>query len=236
MALFSWTQLQTHILQLEQEGRVTRTFRRLDPQRQQAVIIAIMDEAVEKGPTELNIKQVAGRAGISVGSLYAYFGNREKLLDFAVALCVRFMNEMFESFCPFLVAIPIREGLATYLSSGMEWSKAQKGLVQFFARAAYHSDSELSEQVVQPIAATLRGIVHEMLVHAIQRGEVRADIDLEATSRVLNALIIAVGDSQILPYLNTYFQVTSEEVPPERILNALIALVMNGIGTQTNKT
>jgi hypothetical protein len=75
-----------------------------------------------------------------------------------------------------------------------------------------------------------------MLVHAIQRGEVRADIDLEATTRVLNALTIAVGDSQILPYLNTYFQVTSDEVPPERALNALIALVMDGIGTKTNKT
>ena len=35
---------QSHIQQLENEGLVTRTFRRLDPTRQQAVINAILEE------------------------------------------------------------------------------------------------------------------------------------------------------------------------------------------------
>jgi hypothetical protein len=76
----------------------------------------------------------------------------------------------------------------------------------------------------------MRGVVHEMLVQAIARGEVRADVDLEAVTRVIHALVIAVGDSQILPYLNAYFQVSDETAPPERVLNALMALIMEGIG------
>ncbi len=40
-----------HILQLELEGFVTRTFRRLDSERQQAILIAILDKAAAKGPT-----------------------------------------------------------------------------------------------------------------------------------------------------------------------------------------
>ena len=42
--------------------------------------------------------------------------------------------------------------------------------------------------------------------------------------------MIAVGDSQLLPYLNVYFQVNDEDVPPERTLEALVALVLRGIG------
>jgi AcrR family transcriptional regulator len=235
MTFFDWSQILAHIVQLEQEGRVTRTFRRLDPDRQRTVITAILDEAVEKGPTSLNIKQVAERAGVSVGSLYTYFGNRAGLLEFTVELCVRFMNDMFNYARPFLLALPLREGLAAYLAGGVEWARMQAGLIRFFARAAYHSDSELSEQVVRPVASTMRELVRDMLTAAIQRGEVRPDIDLEATARLIHALTIAVGDSQILPYLNTYFQVTDADTSSERAVAALAALVLNGIGVQTRQ-
>jgi AcrR family transcriptional regulator len=229
MSVYDWNTIQKHIVQLENEGRVTRTFRRLDPARQQLVIEAILDEAVERGPTSINIKLVAERAGVAVGSLYTYFGSRDGLLNFAVALCVRVMDDMFENSRPFLVGIPLADGLKWYLAGGVEWSKTQIGLIQFFARAAYHSDSDLSEQVVRPIASTMRDIVREMLTNAIQRGEVRADIDLDATTRLIHALTIAVGDSQILPYLNAYFQVTDEGMISDRIVEAFVQLVLRGI-------
>jgi hypothetical protein len=75
-------------------------------------------------------------------------------------------------------------------------------------------------------------MVHDMLTQAAAQGEVRPDVDLEATTRVIHALTIAIGDSQILPYLNTYFQVTDQDVPPERSLDALLTLVMHGIGKE----
>jgi hypothetical protein len=105
------------------------------------------------------------------------------------------------------------------------------GLIRLFARAAYHGDPELSETLVRPIATLLRQMVHDMLSQAAQRGEIRDDVDLEAMERLIHALTIAVGDSQLLPYLNTYFQVYDNEVPPERSLEALVSLVMEGIGT-----
>jgi hypothetical protein len=71
-----------------------------------------------------------------------------------------------------------------------------------------------------------------MLTRAAERGELRTDVDLEATTRIIHALTIAVGDSQILPYLNTYFQVTDDAVPPERTLDALLTLVLHGIGAE----
>jgi AcrR family transcriptional regulator len=232
MTLLDWMQIHTHILQLEQEGLVTRTFRRLDPERQQAILAAILDEAAEKGPTSLNIKQVAERAGVSVGSLYTYFVNREGLLAFAVELCVRFMTDAFDSSRPYLLAMPLHEALTTYLTYGVEWSRTQTGLIQFFGRAAYQGDPELAERVVRPIATAMRELIHDLLAQAAARGEIRADVDLEATARIVHALTIAVGDSQLLPYLNTYFQVNDEDVPPERTLDALLALILRGIGTE----
>lgn len=232
MLTSEWTQLHTHILQLEEQGLVTRTFRRLDPARQQTVLQAILDEAAEKGPSDINIKEVARRAGVSVGSLYQYFGNRENLLAFTVELGVRLMTDLFAMSRPYLLAMPLREALTSYLTYGLEWSRTQQGFVQFFGRAAYQGDPQMAEKVVQPVAAAMRETMHDLLSAALKRGELRPALDVEAAARVINVLTIAAGDSQLLPYLNTYFQVTDESMPLERIISALVDLVMNGIARQ----
>ena len=229
MTYTDWTVFQPYILQLEQEGKVSRTFRRLDSARQRVVIDAILEEATEKGPASLNIKEIARRADVSVGSLYQYFPNRDGLLDFAIELCVRYMTNMFELSHPYLTAMPLREALNAYLSTGLEWGKTETGLVRFFGRAAYQGDPALAERLVRPVAEAMRKIAFEMLAGAIQRGEIRPDVDLEAASRLVNGLMIVVGDSQLFPYLNTYFQITDEKVPPEYILETLVPFILKAL-------
>jgi len=210
----------------------TRTFRRLDPERQQAVINAILDEATEKGPASINIKQVALRAGISVGSLYQYFPSRDGLLDFAVELCLRFTKGMFLEYRPVLAAMPLKDALSAYMLGGLEWGETAMGLVRFLGRAAYQGDPDLADRVVRPIATLMRETLQEILAQAVKRGEIRPDVDIDAAIRIVNSLTIVIGDSQLLPYLNTYFQVSDDTVPPERIMAALVEFILHGIGAE----
>ncbi|HUT18890.1 MAG TPA: TetR/AcrR family transcriptional regulator [Anaerolineae bacterium] len=235
MNVSQWAQIHTHIFELEQEGLVTRTFRRLDPDRQQRVLAAILEEAVERGPDSLSVTRVAERAGVSVGSLYQYFNSRDGLVNFAVELSGRYLIDEFNRYRPLLVSMPLREGLSAYLTGGIEWSQMQMGLVQFFLRAAYGGDPEVGERLVRPIGATLREIVYEMLVEAQRRGEIRQDLDLDTAARIINTLMIAVGDSLLLPYLDTYYQLTNGEMPLDQLLDTLLDLILRGIGPTSNR-
>ena len=47
-------------------------------------------------PAGINIKKVAARAGVAVGSLYQYFGRRRQLLEVVTQLSVRTVTELFE--------------------------------------------------------------------------------------------------------------------------------------------
>src|SRR5512138_18672 len=210
-----WQYFQPYIAQLEQEGVVTRTFRRLDPDRQEAVFNAILEEAIEKGPASLN----------------QYFPDRNGLLTFAVELCVRSTVAMFKEYMPMMAAMPLKEAIGAYLMGGLEWGKTATGLVRFFGRAAYQGDADLAERVVRPVATIMRETMKEILAQAQARGEVRGDVDIAAMARVLNALTITIGDSQLLPYLNNYFQVTDKKVRLERIAEALFDLIQNGIAS-----
>jgi len=229
MTISDWAPIHTHIFELEQEGLATRTFRRLDPDRQQRVLSAVLDEAIERGPGSINIKRVAERAEVSVGSLYQYFNNRDGLISFAVELCARYLIDEFNRYRPLLVSMPLREGLAAYLTGSLEWSQMQVGLIQFLLKAAYGGDPELGERLVHPVGAVLREIMHEMLAEAQRRGEIRQDIDLDTAARIVNTLMIAVGDSMLLPYLNRYYQLLEDDLPLERLLHILINLILRGI-------
>ncbi len=222
-------ELQAQILELEKSGLVTRTFRRLDPDRQEAVVNAILEEAADKGPAAISIKQVADRADASVGSLYQYFGSRSGLMQFAVRFVVRSVVALFKLGQPYLARLPLREALKSYLTVGVEWGQLQGGLVRFIARAAYQGDPDLSESVVRPIAIVMRQTVRDILAQAKVRGEVRPDVDLEAAARVVNVLMIALGDAQMLPYLNTYYQALDRDVTPARLVDAALDLIMQGV-------
>lgn len=224
-----WTQIHTYILELERAGVVTRTFRRLDPERQQAIVYAILDEAIEKGPASINIKKVAERAEVAVGSLYQYFGSRHGLMGFTTQLCVRLLTDSFLQYKPFLVSMPLREGLRAYLTGGVEWGRMMQGLVQFFGKAAYAGTPELAEEVVQPVAVAMREMTYEILLAAQARGELRPGLDLEAVARVVNSWVIPVADSQLFPYLNLYFQTSDENVPFQRTLDAFLDLLEHGL-------
>jgi AcrR family transcriptional regulator len=230
MDLFGeWMDFPSFVRQLETDGQVSRTFRRLEPDRQQAIINAILDEAFEKGPASLNIKEVARKANVAIGSLYQYFPNRDGLLDFAVKLCSLYMSRLFELTGAYLAELPLAEALRAYMSVGIDWGQSETGLVRFFGRAAYQGDPDLAESVVRPLAEAMRKTVLEMLERAANRGEINPDQDLEAAARLINGLTIVVGDSQLLPYLNTYFQITDENVTIQRILDTSISFILKGL-------
>jgi AcrR family transcriptional regulator len=232
MLLSDWVPFHTFILELEQRGLVTRTFRRLDPDRQQAVLEAILTEAYQKGLSHTSIKEVARLAKVSVGALYTYFPNRGAMLAFATELCVRITTGIFSASKDELAAMPLNAALQAYLQTGIEWSQTMVWLVGLFARAAYQGDPELNESIVQPIACSMLDLIRTLLQQAQQRGELRQDIDLEAMARIVHALTVVVGDSQLIPYLNAYFQVTGPEVSFERSLAAMLDLVQHGISIQ----
>jgi len=225
-----WLPVQNYIIQLEKEGMVTRTFRRLDSEKQRAIIFAILDEAAEQNPSDLNIKNVARRADVAVGSLYAYFTNRERMLNFAVEICIRNFVDVFREARSYFDSLSLREALRIYLSYGIEWSRDQAAFLRLFARAAYGGDKKLSGQLVTPIANAMFDLVKGLLTQAAQRGEIRPDVDIDAAARLVNALMIAVGDSKLIPYLNHYFLIHTDARSTEEMIEELIDFILHGIG------
>jgi hypothetical protein len=78
---------------------------------------------------------------------------------------------------------------------------------------------------VRPLAESMSKITHKIVDTAIKRGEIRADINQEAGTRLINTLLIALGDSYYMPHLNIYYQAADEKINHAQLLQTLIDLL-----------
>ncbi|MBM3148387.1 MAG: TetR/AcrR family transcriptional regulator [Actinobacteria bacterium] len=194
------------VLRMEARGVVTRTFRRLDPERQLAAITAILVEAAETGPGELSMRAVAQRAGVALGSLYQYFPDRQGMVTAAAEIAGGLLAGDLARYRDDLASLPLREALVLYVSAGVEWSVARPGLLRFFGRAAYGNDPALSAAIVAPVVDELLAMVRAIIEAAVARGEIPPPADLEAAVRFIHGSSIVLSDSQLLPNLDEYFR------------------------------
>lgn len=210
---WTWPGLSQAVSRLESDGVVSRTFRRLDPQRQEVVLHAILAEAQEVGLQNINIKRVAQRAGVAVGSLYQYFGNRDRLVATTITLCRDYAVEVVSQSKAYLAELPLQEALFAYVYCGCDWMKQEGLLMKLFARAAYTPDSGLEKALVEPVSQAMFATVRELLQLAIQRGELSPKTDIETASAFLHANLSLLGDTAVFGYLNSYFRIHQDPHP-----------------------
>jgi AcrR family transcriptional regulator len=212
------------LVELEGRGLVKSTFIRLDEERRAQVLDAVLEESARSGPERLNIKEVARLSSVPVGSLYQYFGDRESLARFAALVLARKLSGELEASVPYLEAMPLREALISYLSYGIEWSVKEAASLRSFVVAAYGGASFGSafaeepegadgiwyvESLIRPVASAMQELVRRVFAAARARGELREGLDVEAAARLANVLLIAVGDSRMMPRLDEYYRLSN---------------------------
>ncbi|MFF2888637.1 TetR/AcrR family transcriptional regulator [Paenibacillus sp. NPDC057967] len=60
----------------------------------QAIIRHAKDEFLEHGFAKASLKRIAGKVGVSVGNLYRYFDNKEKLYDHIVSCIYPYLEKL----------------------------------------------------------------------------------------------------------------------------------------------
>ncbi len=216
-----------------------RTFVRLAPERRKSILDAALEEAGSHGPAALNIKVVAERASVPVGSLYQYFGDRDALVRLTSVLASRRLTAVLEFAAPFFRDMPLEQGLSKYLEQSLEWCESEPTLMRIYCTAAYNvaflreMPAETADDpealLVSAIARSMRKFSETMLEAAHQRGELRPEIDVEVASRIVNVLMVAVTDALLLPGLNTYYQLYDSCHGPKRMLQAAVAFACRGL-------
>jgi AcrR family transcriptional regulator len=226
-----YAQLVPLILEAEKEGVVTRTFRRLDPEQQVAIIDAVLTELVEMGNSGATMRRIADRLGLSVASLYGYFPDRDAMLEFAARAASRVI--VFTAWddwkAPASTSLP--EDLVRYLSDDVDFSQRHWSMVALLAQSAYRGEGRVIAGAAESVAAGMRSHLQALLDHARDRGELREALDAEATGVVVYALLTVLADARFYGHLNEYLHLFTDDdgLSPERVQAAALSMITRGI-------
>jgi AcrR family transcriptional regulator len=185
---------------------------------EKAILDAVVDlfgEGVPYGT--LSVEQIAARAGVGKATLYRRWPNKEVLVVDAIA--------SLQQPCPvpdFSDGRTVREYLVAtlrWLCDGMVSDKP--GLVFGAVMAESMRHPELVRRYQQTVIEPRRDILRMILRHAVDSGELRADLDIELALRMVVA--------PMLMYVKTE---RPGETVPEGFIEQQIDYLLHGLAKQ----
>lgn len=191
--------------------------------RPQELLAAALDLFVERGFAATRLDDVATRAGVSKGTLYLYFTNKEELfkavvrenvvpvLGAAEGIIESYEGSTIDLFRELVLAWWERIG-ATKLSGISKLIMAESS--NFPEVAQFYHDEVIK-----------RGdaMIARMLERGVQRGEFR-QVDIEQATRVICSPMI-----MLMVWKHSFSTCRPEPISPEAYLNSFVDLFLHGM-------
>ena len=192
--------------------------------RPEEITAAALELFVEKGFANTRLEDVAARAGVSKGTLYLYFANKEELFkavvrEALVARLVEFQSQIgkFQGSSVDLLRLVFKnwwERIGSTRISGIP------KLILSEARNFPEIARFYVEEVVRPGRETLAAVIHR----GIARGEFRADVDVEAAVHLLAAPML-----MITLWKNALEPCCDDRIDPATLLEAHVDMLSRGL-------
>jgi AcrR family transcriptional regulator len=149
----------------------------------EAILEATLELLVEEGFTRMSIEAVAARAGVGKATIYRRWPSKADLVAEAVASLKDHQLVDFDSGS-------VREDLVNLgeqVFKPKESSEVTEVMLKLMSARARHP--ELQEAFLRHVIEPRRRIVAEVLQRGIERGEIRAGVDVEVAVDVLMGFV-----------------------------------------------
>ncbi|WP_317204687.1 TetR/AcrR family transcriptional regulator [Janthinobacterium sp.] len=191
--------------------------------RPQELIAAALDLFVERGFASTRLEDVAKRAGVSKGTLYLYFENKEELFKAVVREnIVHVIGQAEDS-----VAASTDSSVDLLRAMLMEWWRhvgATKlaGITKLMM-AESGNFPELTQFYNEEVVTRGNAIITSVLKRGMARGEFRS-VDAELMTAILSAPVI-----MLMMWNNSYLPCDKKDLDSDAYMSAFIELSLRGL-------
>jgi len=173
-------------------------FSRLSEAKRRAVLTAAAGEFAQSGFAAAKVDSIAARAGISVGSLYQYFGTKENcflaVLDDGVAELQQRLDEVLSRLSDPWDRI---EAIVRLIPGH---SRRHGAVVRLYYEIGGEGLSDLGRDFCQRFEGLSARIYSTLLAEARASGAVRADLDEHYAAFCLDSLFVALQFAHATDY------------------------------------
>lgn len=187
----------------------------------EAVLVAALDQFVTKGYQATSTVDIAERAGLTKGSLYFYFKDKQALL---LKLLERSENELFSTIFRELrdSGISAHDQLVRYLNwlAKMGMAKEQYLMLPVLISLEFHGIASPVKDYVQSMYERLHGELERI----IRQGQKEGEFNDSLSPRSLAVTLVAIADGLLLQWHRW-----GEQLDGQQLARTARNLVLGGI-------
>lgn len=207
------------------------TFKKLDEGKKARILDAAVEEFSRHGFRQASVNRMVESVGIAKGSLFQYFGSKEGLFtvifNYAVELVRQSLREVKKQTCDTDFFERIKESLL----AGIRFIKRHPRVYRIYLKMIFQEDFPLRAEFLQQVHLFSAEYLRPAVEAGIQRGDLRADTDIEMTLFMLDALMDRFLQAYCVPFLDagaSIYQAPAVEL--ERKVDEFIRLLRYGMG------
>ncbi len=212
---------------------VKQGFLNLKLEEQARVINAALDEFTDKDFEAASLNSIIAKAGISKGSMYHYFTNKEDLYLYIVGQVMKtkkeFLNQALAASEKPLAEMSFFENLEFQMLASVDFAAQHYREHQLSIRLQNMAEGPLKERLIGDLTRAFEDYVKNMVDEAMKAGELRDEFDKGFVVRILKFTLMHFVD--IYPESN-YLVVKDSEALKEEARKLSVFLKK---GLQKNK-
>ena len=161
-----------------------QTFLNLPEEKRNTIIDIAVDEFAEYGLESASTNRIVAKSGISKGSFYQYFEDKQDLFMHLVSILEREKMEHFKDTPPPSMNMDAFEYYRWMVKSGMAFNSTNPKMVQAVSHVLLGERLFYSKYFADAREKT-KAFFEQMIASAIERGEIDPSIDVELAVMVM---------------------------------------------------
>ncbi len=167
----------------------SRTFLNLDAVKQRRIVDAALKEFSEHGYEGASINRLVFGLGISKGSIFKYFRNKNSLFLFVFEHALRLVKDELRKVRSDTNELEVFDRIRQALLNGIRFVRKNPKISSIYFRILFESGIPMRRDLIR----TLRTLSMEYLLSILEegrvRGEIRESVDLRKAAFFLDALL-----------------------------------------------
>lgn len=178
-------------------------FEKLPEEKQERILRVAREEFANNGFENTSIQQIAKKSGISVGSVYKYFENKDTLF----AMIVQDGLSALESFLLGLASSEedILLKAEKIIRALLKFSREKPELIKLYCSLTTGEKSDFLNELSQRIEAVSASVYTQTISVAQETGDVRDDINPAFFAFLLHSVLMMLQFSTACPYYKERF-------------------------------
>lgn len=203
-------------------------FGKISREKRETILSAATHEFAERGFDSANINVIAQKAGISVGSIYKYFGSKEDLFLTVVHTGVETLKGILDG----IVAeeTDFLGRIRQIIRAAQSFSKSNAELTKLYNEMATESHSELVWKIVSDMEGVSAQLYAGMITEAAEKGLLREGINPRLFAFFLDNLFILLQFSYSCEYYRERMKVyvDAEIIGQDELVEEQLILFIKG--------